>query len=71
MKAQPDSVRFEKGQTKNYSLSRSSALMNAVRFIYGGIISLYVQGRKKEKTKYKGEFKRERVINKPILFKGT
>ena len=28
MKAQPDSVRFEKGQTKNYSLSRYSALMN-------------------------------------------
>lgn len=49
MKAQPDSVRFEKGQTKNYSLSRSSALMKPfVSFMEESLAYMFKEGRKKK-----------------------
>ena len=54
MKAQPDSVRFEKGQTKNYSLSRYSALMNpfgSIRLLNHGPICSGYGERKKLNTR--------------------
>ena len=48
MKAQPDSVRFEKGQTKNYSLSRSSALMKPFVSFMESLAYMFKEGRKKK-----------------------